>query len=128
VKLGKAPATIAPNVVRTIGETAARRMFMSGELIAAERAYQLGFLSHLVDEEALDAAIDELTQSLLLNSPEGVRRAKLIATEVAQGDVDDEMIEHTVRFVADIRESKDGREGLNAFLEKRKPAWAEKAT
>lgn len=123
VKVGMAPATIAPYIVRTIGEKASRRMFMSGELIQAERAHQLGFLSHLVEEDALGSAAEELAQSLLANAPSGVRKAKCIATDVAAGDVNDAMIEHTVRFVADIRESEEGREGLNAFLGKRTPAW-----
>ena len=98
-------------------------MFMSGEQISADRAYQLGFLSHRVNAEDLDSAVGDLAQTLLANAPDGVRKAKEIAGDVAQGDVSNEMIERTVRFIADLRDSTEGREGLNAFLEKRAPGW-----
>lgn len=123
IKIGMLPATISPYVVRTIGEKASRRLFMTGELVDAQWAQQLGFLSEVVDEEQLDARIDEITGALLKNAPQGLGKAKQLVFDVAQGDVDDTMIEDTVKLIADVRDSDEGREGLSAFLEKRAPNW-----
>lgn len=123
VKLGIAPATIAPYVVRTIGERAARRLFISAQTLTAEQARSLGFLSDLVGEEELDSAVNALANSLLGNSPNGMRLAKQAAHQVASGIVDDEIINYTTSTIADLRDSDEGREGLAAFLEKRPPSW-----
>jgi methylglutaconyl-CoA hydratase len=123
VKVGMVPATIAPYVARTIGEKAARRFFATAEMITAEKALALGLLSELVDEDKLDSSIEEIVVALLSNAPEGVRKAKQIVFDTVNGDVTDAIIAHTVEFIAEIRNSDEGREGLTAFLEKRKPKW-----
>ena len=123
VKVGMVPATIAPYVARTIGEKAARRYFATAEVIHADKALALGLLSEVVAEDQLDTKIEEIASALLANAPEGVRKAKQIVFDIVNGDVTDAIIEHTVSFIADIRNSDEGREGLNAFLEKRKPNW-----
>ena len=123
VKVGMAPATIAPYVVRAIGTRAARRFFTTGEPIDAERALMLGLLTDLVEESQLDSAVEAVAALLLQNAPTGIRKAKDIIFDVAEGDISDQMIDHTVKFVADIRDSNEGREGLSAFLEKRAPNW-----
>ena len=123
VKLGMVPATISPYVVMTIGEKAARRLFMSGEPVGGEEARALGFLSGMVPEEALDDAVAALAATLLKNAPDAVRLAKQLAIDVAAGDISDEMIAATVKIIADVRDSDEGREGLSAFLDKRPPGW-----
>jgi methylglutaconyl-CoA hydratase len=123
VKLGMVPATISPYVVMTIGEKAARRLFMSGETVRGEDARALGFLSGIVPEDALDDAVATLAAALLKNAPDAVRLAKQLAIDVAAGDISDEMIAVTVKIIADVRDSDEGREGLSAFLEKRAPGW-----
>jgi methylglutaconyl-CoA hydratase len=123
VKIGMVPATIAPYVVRTIGQKAARRLFMSGEMVAAERALQLGYLDRMVEPDELDGAVTELVDTLLQNSPNAVRLAKQLVFNVCEGDVDQSMIDGTVKMIADIRDSGEGREGLTAFLEKRPASW-----
>lgn len=123
VKLGMAPATIAPYVVRTIGERAARRLFISAETIDAKRALEMGFLSELTSTEQLDTAVDKLANSLLNNAPHGMQLAKQAAHRVASGVIDEETISYTTKLIADIRDSDEGREGLSAFLEKRSPNW-----
>jgi methylglutaconyl-CoA hydratase len=123
VKVGMVPATIAPYVARTIGEKAARRYFATAEVITAERALTLGLLSELVEEDKLDSTIEEIAVALLSNAPEGVRKAKQIVFDIVNGDVTDAIVAHTVEFIAEIRNSDEGREGLTAFLEKRKPNW-----
>lgn len=123
IKLGMVPATIAPYVVQTIGAKAARRLFMTGEMLNADSALKLGLLSEVVDEAQLDTRIEELTGVLLANAPNGLSKAKQIVVDVAHGEIDDDMIAGTVKFIADIRDSDEGREGLSAFLEKRRPVW-----
>lgn len=125
IKLGMLPATISPYVVRTIGERAARRLFMTGEMVTSERALALGLLSEIVEDDQLDTRINDIAGMLLNNAPEGLGKAKKLVFDVAQGDIDDSMIESTINLIADVRDSNEGREGLSAFLEKRKPYWQE---
>ena len=123
VKLGMVPATISPYVVMTIGEKEARRLFMTGQPVKGEDALTLGFLSQVVAEEQLDSAVETLAENLLKNAPAAVTLAKQLAIDVAAGDINDALIASTIKVIADVRDSDEGREGLSAFLEKRAPAW-----
>lgn len=123
VKLGMVAATISPYVVSTVGEKAARRMFMSALPVRAEQALNLGLLSDLVAESELDAAIDTLSDTLLQNAPGAVSRSKQLAFDVSSQPFSQDMISATVKLIADVRDSEEGREGLGAFLEKRPPNW-----
>jgi len=106
-----------------VGEKAARRLFMSGQAVQGEDARALGYLSEVVDEDELDAAVTALAQSLLTNAPNAIRLSKELAMTVAAGDINDELIARTIKMIADVRDSNEGREGLTAFLEKRAPHW-----
>jgi len=83
----------------------------------------MGFLSEVVEEEQLDAAVETLAATLLKNAPGAVSLSKQLATHVAAGNINDQLIEETVKSIADVRDSDEGREGLSAFLEKRAPFW-----
>ncbi len=126
VKLGMVPATIGPYVVMTVGEKAARRLFISGQPVHAEEARRLGFLSDVVAEDELEAAVTTLAQSLLDNAPEAVKLAKQLAIDVAASDISDDVIADTVKLSTDVRCSNEGREGMSAFLEKRSPDWQQR--
>ena len=123
VKVGMVPATIAPYVIKAIGEKAARRLFLTAEILNAEQAKVAGFLSEVVGDDQLDSTVEELANSLLNNAPEGMRQAKQAVFNYADGAVTEEMIASTVKLIADVRNSDEGKEGLSAFLEKRKPNW-----
>ncbi len=123
VKLGMVPATISPYVAATVGEKAARRMFTSALPVRAEQAVALGLLSDIVPEEDLDKAVDDLAQTLLKNAPQAVRLSKQLAFDLSSRPICDELITDTVKLIADVRDSDEGREGLSAFLEKRAPDW-----
>lgn len=123
VKVGLIPATIGPYVVRAIGQRASRRYFTTAELISAETARELGLVSELVNNEELDNTIAGIIKGLLRNGPQAVAEAKRLVLDVADGEINAEMIADTSQRIAQTRGSDEGREGLTAFLEKRKPGW-----
>lgn len=123
VKLGLIPATISPYAIRAIGEKQARRYFQTAERFDAQRALELGLVSEVMDETALDEAVDKTIDLILANSSEAVKAAKQLVFDVAGKPVTRELLQETSEGIADIRASEEGKEGLSAFLEKRKPAW-----
>ncbi len=123
VKLGLAAATISPYVVRSLGENNARRLFLSGQPVLGKHALQLGLLNLVVEEDELDAAVQSLADTLLNNSPNAMKVSKELIFKVAEGDVNQAMIDYTATVIADVRGSEEGREGTAAFLEKRTPHW-----
>ncbi len=123
VKLGLIPATISPYVIDALGARVAKRYFMTAEVFSARRARRLGLISEAVTEEELDSTVDALAQQILTNGPAAVSAAKQLVFDVKDEPVNEELIEKTSLRIATIRVSKEGQEGLNAFLEKRPPAW-----
>lgn len=123
VKLGLFPATISPYVIRAMGARAAHRYFLTAERFSADEAHRIGFVHTLVDADQLDAKVMELTQALVSASPAAVRACKKLVQNVAERQIDAALIAATVAGIADIRASDDGREGVSAFLQKRKPSW-----
>jgi methylglutaconyl-CoA hydratase len=122
-KLGLLPGTISPYVIRAMGEQAARRYFVTAERFSATRAQALGFVHEVCTLEALDAKVDEIVASLVDNGPMATRACKRLVQDVAGVPITAELREETARCIADIRASDEGREGVQAFLNKRKPSW-----
>ena len=123
-KLGLLPATIGPYVVRAMGEQAARRYFVTAERFSAAEAHRLGLVHELVaDAQALDATVDALVAALLANGPMAVRACKRLVQDVAHAPITDALRDDTARRIADIRDSDEGRDGVQSFLSKGKPAW-----
>ena len=122
-KLGLLPATIGPYVVRALGEQASRRYFTTAERFDAARAHALGFVHELVAPDALDAKVDEIVAALVANGPAAVRACKQLVQDVAGRPVDEALRADTARRIADIRASAEGKDGVQSFLQKRKPAW-----
>lgn len=123
VLLGILPAIISPYVVRRIGETNARRLFLTGERFDAATALAIGLASEIVTVEDLDSAVAALAKRLLAGSPDAQRRIKLLLDVVAGAPLV-AAVRATPDVIADARASVEGQEGLRAFLEKRKPLWA----
>ena len=113
---------ISPYVVRKIGESAARELFLSGERFEAVKAVEIGLVRAAVPEEDLDAAVEGRVQELLKAAPRAVAEAKALIREVAWRRVED-VQRYTVERIAEIRAGGEAREGMSAFLEKRKPGW-----
>ena len=123
VKIGLIPATISPYVIRAMGPRAAHRYFLTGERFDAAEALRTGFVHQVVEAEALDSAVDGLLKHLLSASPAAVQACKKLVLDVAGREVDEALIAETVAGIADIRASAEGKEGVQAFLNKRKPSW-----
>lgn len=123
VKLGLIPATISPYVIRAMGEQAARRYFVTAERFSAQQASACGLVHELVSPELLDDKIAELVRQISANSPNAVRQAKRLVQTVAGQSLTQELVAETVKGIAEIRASDEGREGVRSFLEKRKPFW-----
>lgn len=123
VKIGMVPATIAPYVIKAIGQRAARRLFLTGELIEAKKGLDLGFLSEIVELVHLDQRVQEIADQIIQNAPQALAKAKKIIFDIGEHAIDDQMIQYTCEVIAKARNSAEGKEGLSAFLEKRKPNW-----
>ena len=121
-RLGIAPAVISPFVVRKIGQSHARALFVTAERFGAERALAIGLVHHVVAEPALDAAVEKALLHIGQSGPAGVRAAKLMAKTVgALPDTDAR--EMTAATIASLRVGPEGQEGIRAFLEKRTASW-----
>ena len=123
VKLGLIPATISPYVIRAMGARAAHRYFLTAERFGAQEALRIGFVHEVVTAEQLDAKVDELVKALISASPNAVRACKKLVLDVAEREINAALIAATVEGIADIRASDEGREGVQSFLQKRKPSW-----
>lgn len=123
VKLGLIPATISPYVIKAMGQNAARRYFLTAERFSASEAHRIGFVHEVVKAEALDETVDAIVKQLTCASPNAVREAKRLVREIGGMPLTAELIADTARRIADIRSSAEGREGVQSFLEKRKPEW-----
>jgi len=123
VKLGLIPATIGPYVARAMGARAAHRYFLTAERFSAAEAHRIGFVHEVVPAEQLDARVDELVKALTSAGPAAVRACKQLVQDVAEQTIDAALIDRTVQGIADIRASAEGKEGVQSFLQKRKPNW-----
>ena len=122
-RLGLIPATIAPYVVGAIGARAARRYFLSGERFTAAEAFHLGLLHDLAPLPELDARINEILGALVTAGPAAQTECKVLIRAVRQRPVDAAMIADTARRIARVRASPEAKEGIAAFLGKRKASW-----
>lgn len=122
-RLGLLPGTISPYVVRAMGEQAARRYFVSAERFSAAQAHAFGFVHEVCSTEALDAKVDEIVATLVANGPMATRACKLLVQDMAGVPISAELRAETARRIADIRASDEGREGVQSFLNKRRPDW-----
>jgi len=123
VKLGLYPATISPYVIRAMGARAAHRYFLTAERFDAAEALRIGFVHAVVPAGQLDDQMAQITQALVNASPNAVRECKTLLHDVAHKDIDAALIAHTVSGIASIRASAEGKEGVQSFLQKRKPDW-----
>lgn len=123
VRLGIVPAAISPYVVAAIGTRQARRLFLTAAPFDAIEARSIGLLHVTATAGQLDSAVATQVDHLLRGGPEALRAAKQLVRRVAAPGDRDVLGEETARLLARLRVSPEGREGLSAFLERRKPDW-----
>ena len=124
VKLGLIPSCISPYVIKKIGEGNARELFLTGERISAQKAREIGLVNEVAREGELDAVVARWVNQLVTSGPVAIAKCKELIRNVPQMGLD-EAGPYTAKMIAKMRTSEEGQEGMAAFLEKRKPGWAE---
>jgi methylglutaconyl-CoA hydratase len=125
VRLGIIPAVISPFVLGKIGESAARRYFLSAETLSAATLKELGLVHEVVPAELLDAACARITEALLKGAPRALAEAKALIRDVAHAAAPERAavsIEAAARL-ARLRVQEEAQEGFSAFFAKRKASW-----
>lgn len=123
VKLGLIPSVIGPYVMAAIGERQARRYFLSAEKFSAAEALRIGLVHEVVAPDAMARTLEKIADSILLGGPKAQVAAKRLINDIAGKPITPDILDETARRIAAIRSSPEGREGVSAFLEKRKPNW-----
>jgi methylglutaconyl-CoA hydratase len=122
VKLGILPAVIAPYVVAKIGVSAARELFLTGRRFPAFRAREIGLVHMALPAGTLDEAIEQTLAELTTSAPGAVAQAKELIAKVA-GRRPADVMTLTAETIAQQRVSREGQDGMKAFLKKQKPPW-----
>lgn len=123
VKVGLVPATIGPYVIQRVGEATARYLMLTGQRFNGIEAAQYGLVNWAVPLEQLNNDIDTLIEKLLSSGPNAMTMVKELIRHVSRMS-EEESKRYTAKMIADLRTSDEGKEGINAFLEKRKPNWS----
>jgi methylglutaconyl-CoA hydratase len=124
VRIGLVPATISPYVVQALGVRAARRYMLTAERLSAVEAHRIGFVHELREPDELDSAVDVFASSLCMAGPAALAQSKALIDQVSKRPVEIGLITDTAALIAYVRASAEGREGVDAFLQKRKAEWA----
>lgn len=122
-RIGLVPAMISPYLVRALGAAQARRYMLTGERLAAAEARRIGFVHECVPAAELDVVVGKLCERLALAGPEALARTKRLLLHVAGAPLTPQLGAETAAALAEARASAEAREGMRAFLEKRKPGW-----
>ena len=123
VKLGLIPATIAPYVIEAVGARRARQLFLTANAFDADYAAHAGLIDLVLPEGSVDEFISMLSDSLTNNAPGAMGEAKRLVNDIAHHKIDNGLMDETAKRIARARVSNEGREGVAAFLEKRKASW-----
>ena len=124
VRLGLIPSVISPYVIAAMGSRPARRYFLTGEKFSAADALRLGLVGAVVPRNGLRDTAAALLKHLAANGPQAMKEAKELIAAVAGRPIDDALIADTARRIARVRASKEGKEGIAAFFDKRRPRWS----
>ena len=123
VRLGLAPSTISPYVIRAIGTRQAARYFLTAERIFAQQAQKIGLVHEVTSAEELDAKIAEIVANLLLGGPQAQAASKQLIQMVDQQVLTEDLLRQTAQHIAHVRQGSEAKNGLSAFLDKQRPAW-----
>jgi methylglutaconyl-CoA hydratase len=123
VRLGLAPSTISPYVIRAIGARQASRYFLTAERINAEQAQNIGLVHEVTTPEKLDEKVQEIVNAILLGGPEAQSSSKSLIRLVDHQEVNEALLLATAQHIAHVRQGAEAKNGLTAFLNKQSPAW-----
>lgn len=123
VKLGLIPAVISPYIINAIGLRQTRAYFLSANIISAQRAHQMGLCHELVPAEQLSSRAADWIHALLHNGPSALTEVNHLLNHLQPIPITPGTVTYTAQKIAQLRESSEGKEGIAAFLEKRKPQW-----
>ncbi len=122
VKLGITPATIAPFVIKRIGEFGAKELMLTGKRFNAKEAQKWNLVNHVYNKDNEENPLNRILKQFNSSAPEAVKETKILIKEILGKDIN-EGIDYTSKLIAKLRASEEGQEGMTAFLEKRKPNW-----
>ena len=125
VKIGVVPACISPYVVKRVGEYPSRDLMLTGRRFKGIEAEEYKLINRSIPMDEMENHVDELIAQLRTSGPEAMKHAKKLLNSVANHWDMKTALSETARMIAEIRASDEGQEGMNAFLEKRKPKWAQ---
>jgi methylglutaconyl-CoA hydratase len=126
VKIGIIPACISPYVIKRVGEYGAKDLMLTGKRINGKEAEKYGLINKSVEISELDKYVDSVISLLKTSGPDAMNQCKDLIFQISNNLSLEEAYDYTAKIIAEIRESKEGQEGMNAFLEKRKPNWIKK--
>ena len=122
VRIGFVPAIVASFLLRQVGEKHTRDLLLTGRLIKAQEALALGLVTQIVSEDQLMCIAKALAQSLLQNSPQAMQCVKKLLAKHARRRLDEELAD-AIDANAQQRSTEDFKEGVQAFLHKRRAEW-----
>lgn len=123
VAIGIVPAAIVPFLLARISEVKAREYLITGNRINANTAKELGLINYITNSDELDSFTSQLSTKICNNGRIAVSRVKEMINKFSSVDLSDKNMEYIANVIAKLRTSDEGQEGINAFLEKRKPNW-----
>jgi methylglutaconyl-CoA hydratase len=124
VKLGIIPSVISTYIIRRIGLSNMRRLFITGERFNSDYAVEIGLIDFVASEEEIDEIITKYIELLRSSGPKAIKEVKQLVNKCEKMDIDSYK-EHSVEKISELRISDEGQEGIKAFLEKRKPNWGD---
>ncbi len=123
VKIGIVPACISPYVLKRVGEYKAKELMITGKRFNGKDAEKYNLINVSLKESELEGEIESVTNLILSSGPKATVKCKELINHVINNISLNDAIEYTAKMIAEIRKSEEGQEGMNAFLEKRKPNW-----
>jgi len=123
VRLGITPSVISPYVIAAIGQKQARRYFLTGERFSPDEAMRIGLINEVVPTDRLRDAAAVILDNICQNGPQALAESKDLIFSISGRPIDESVMGETANRIARVRISEEGKEGISAFLEKRKPVW-----
>ncbi len=124
VKLGIAPATIAPFVIKRIGEFGAKELMLTGKPFKAAEAQKWNLVNHIYNVKDDKSQLENILKQIKSSAPGAVKETKMLIKTILENDMNN-IADTTSNLIAKLRASNEGQEGMASFLEKRKPNWNE---